>query len=312
MVLWYNYYSYYCALLFCCSQVFVICFGFFCSQILLHTWTDWWLVLSNAFLTPVSFYCFLDWRLVLNIAFLTPVSFYCFLDWRLGLNFEHRLSYTSFFLLLSGLKISLEHRLLYTSFLLLLSWTASKRKSVKFATSLIAYNLRFFILSTTLSTTLHKRTHSINQHTKPIIEFSEIPKEARCSQWGPMDIQVFMKFFYYWSITRYFTNLHSHNAQNCSQKKQNVLSFCALSFTSFHMFRVPTLQWGLYFCTRKRARSRPHKSYRISKWPIPLTIGIFWKSLSIYKGEKTLGYGNIIRFKVKKLGLLRNIFHNQV
>jgi hypothetical protein len=170
-------------------------FWFFCSQILLHTWTDWWLVLSNAFLTPVSFYCFLDWRLVLNIAFLTPVSFYCFLDWRLGLNFEHRLSYTSFFLLLSGLKISLEHRLLYTSFLLLLSWTASKRKSVKFASSLIAYNLRFFILSTTLSTTLHKRTHGINQHTKPIIEFSEIPKEARCSQWGPMDIQVFMNFF---------------------------------------------------------------------------------------------------------------------
>jgi hypothetical protein len=108
IVLWYNYYSYYCALLFCCSQVFVICFVFFFfgSQILLHTWTDWWLVLSNAFLTPVSFYCFLDWRLVLNIAFLTPVSFYCFLDWRLGLNFEHRLSYTSFLLLLSGLKIS--------------------------------------------------------------------------------------------------------------------------------------------------------------------------------------------------------------
>lgn len=85
MVLWYNYYSYYCALLFCCSQVFVICFVLVCSQILLHTWTVWWLVLSNAFLTPVSFYCFLDWRLVLNIAFLTTVSFYCFLDWRLGL-----------------------------------------------------------------------------------------------------------------------------------------------------------------------------------------------------------------------------------
>lgn len=193
-------------------------------------------------------------------------SFFLLLDWKLGLNFEHRLSYTSFLLLLSGLKISLEHRLSYTSFLLLLSWTASKRKSVKFASSLIAYNLRFFILLTTLSTTLHKRTHGINQHTKPIIEFSEIPKEARCSQWGPMDIQVFMNFF--------IIDQSQGTLPTCivlmpkivvKRNKMFCLSVCALSFTSFHMFRVPTLQWGLYFCTRKRARSRPHKSYGISK-----------------------------------------------
>lgn len=262
-------------------------FCFFCSQILLHTWTDWWLVLSNAFLTPVSFYCFLDWR-VLNIAFLTPVSFYRFLDWRLGFNFEHRLSYTSFLLLLSGLKISLEHRLSYTSFLLLLSWTAPKRKSVKFTSSFIAYNLRFFILSTTL----HKRTHGINQHTKPIIEFSEIPKAARCSQWGPMDIQVFMNFFIiHQSQGTLPTRIVLMPEIVVKRNKMFCLSFCALSFTSFHMFRVPTHQWGLYFCTRKRARSRPRKYYGISKWPIPLTIGIFWKCL---------GYPALPRVDAKK------------
>lgn len=232
------------------------------------------------FLTLVSFYCFLEWRLVLNIAFLTPVSFYCFLDWRLGLNFEHRLSDTSFLILLSGLKISLEHRLSYTSFLLLLSWTALNRKSVKFTSSLIAYNLRFFILLTTLSIPLHKRTYGINQHTKPIIEFSEIAKEARCSQWGPMDIRVFMNFFIiHQSQGTLPTCIVLRPKTVVKRNKMLCLSFCVLSFTSFHMFRVPTHQWGLYFCTRKRARSRPYKSYGISEWPIPLTIGIFWKSL---------------------------------
>lgn len=165
-----------------------------------------------------------------------------------------------------------------------------KQKSV--TSSLIAYNLRFFILLTTLSSTLHKRTHGINQHTKPIIEFSEIPNEARCRQWGPTDIQVFMNFFIiHQSQGTLPTCIVLMPKIAVKRNKMFCLSFCALSFTSFHIFRVPTLQWALYFCTRKRACSRPHKSYGISKWPIPLTIGIIWKSL---------GYPALPRVHAKK------------
>jgi hypothetical protein len=99
---------------------------------------------------------------------------------------------------------------------------------------LIAYNLRFFILLTTLSTRLHMRTHGINQHTKPIIEFSEIPKEARCSQWGPMDIQVFMNFFIiHQSQGTLPTCIVLMPKIVVKRNKMFCLSFCALSIHKF-------------------------------------------------------------------------------
>jgi hypothetical protein len=88
MVLWYNYYSYYCALLFCCSQVFVICFVFF---LLSNTFAH-----LNRLMTSFE-QCF------------SYASFFLLLS-GLKNSFEHRLFNTSFFLLLFGLKMRFEQK----------------------------------------------------------------------------------------------------------------------------------------------------------------------------------------------------------
>lgn len=79
------------------------------------------------------------------------------------------------------------------------------------------------------------------------------------------------------------------------------------------MILFPSLFWGLSsWDPRVPAKSKEAQLTKIAEGLLSLDITHGMKYSHIYKGEKTLGYGNIIRFKVKKLGLSRNIFHNQV
>jgi hypothetical protein len=167
-------------------------------------------------------------------------------------SFEQCFSYTSFFLLLSGLKISFEHRLFNNSFFLLLFGLKIRfetlhiacLKPVSFCCFLEPLQkenqsnsqvrwLHITFVSSSCSPRFQPRFISALMASINIRSQSWVLRDTKGGEVQSMrtnGYSSFYEFLYYSSITRYFTNLHSPNAQNCSQNKQNVLFVLLCTF----------------------------------------------------------------------------------